>query len=140
MSTKLESTLASTSLIQTAEPITNKLVSLPFQKVWRNCVIGLQCTIVLRIVWNLLASIGFLCLTCWKKQKFLLFLPIPNIQNRKKETRLTERMRNGFATCSCMKWLNLRQCLNHNNELEKHLEEIEWKSFISLINISLLLI
>ena len=99
--------LASVSLIQRAELITSKLVSLLFPKVWRNCVISLQNTIVLKFVWNLPASIGSLYLIFWKKQIFLLFLLIPNIRNYKKETRLTERMRNEFVIYSCVKWLNL---------------------------------
>ena len=95
------------TLIQRAELITSKLVSLLFPKVWRNCVISLQNTIVLKFVWNLPASIGSLYLIFWKKQIFLLFLLIPNIRNYKKETRLTERMRNEFVIYSCVKWLNL---------------------------------
>ena len=107
MSTKHGFMLASVSLIQRAELITSKLVSLLFPKVWRNCVISLQNTIVLKFVWNLPASIGSLYLIFWKKQIFLLFLLIPNIRNYKKETRLTERMRNEFVIYSCVKWLNL---------------------------------
>ena len=77
-----------------------------FPKDGRNCVIGLQSITVLKSVWNLPASIGSLYLMFWKRQIILWFLLIQNIQNLKKEIRPTERMRNGFATCSCVKWSN----------------------------------
>ena len=59
MSTKPGSMPASVLLIQTAEQIISKLVSHLFQKDYGNCLTGLQNIIVLKFVWNLLASTGF---------------------------------------------------------------------------------
>ena len=84
---------------------TKKLVYLPFQKNCRNCLIGLLNIPVLMFVWNHQVNTRFLALKSLRKPVGLLLL-ILNIPNRKKETKQTERMPNGFVTCICVIWSN----------------------------------
>ena len=82
---------------------TRKLAFPLSPKVFGNLPTGLLLIPVPMCAWNQPESIGFPYLTSWRKPVMWYWL-IPSTQSRKKVTKLTERMPNGFATYSCVTW------------------------------------
>lgn len=82
----------------------SKLAILPFPKVCKSCVIGLQNITVLMSAWNQPASTGFLFLISWRRITFGLLFLIPNTRSLKKAIRLTARMPGGFVIYIYAEW------------------------------------
>ncbi len=100
MFTRLGYMLVSVLPIATVLHPTKKHASPHFPRDFGTLLASLHLIPAPMCVWNQPESIGFPYSTSWRKPA-MLFLLTPSTRNRKKETKQTERMLNGYATCSC---------------------------------------